>query len=162
METEATKSKSGLILLNDYLDVCNAAADEHRQSLVYRPLIAAFDSVFSGRQVGIDIYDNDTDQIETTIIIYREDGEFVSVREADAHPSFHLKLGRQYMEDVVSHRDEYIRHPEKLNWDWIKSRVGIEPHHGSTRGANMRPPKKRRYEAPATGANMRPRSGRTQ
>jgi hypothetical protein len=73
-----------------------------------------------------------------------------------------LRLGRRYMEDVVAHRAEYIRHPEKLDWDWLKSRIGMKPHHGSARGANMRPPRKGPYEAPATGANMRPRSGRTE
>jgi hypothetical protein len=129
---------------------------------VYRPIIAAYDSVFVNRQVGVDIYDTDPDEIETTITIRLVDGEFVPVPEADAHPSFHLKLGRRYMKDVVAHRDEYILHPEKLDWDWVKSRMGIEPHHGPSRGANMRPPKKQRYAPPTTGANMRPRSGRTE
>lgn len=162
MGTEATKSKSGLSLMMDYLDVCNAAVEKHRHSLVYGPIIAAYDSVFANRHVGIDIYDSDPDDIEATITIHLVNGRFVPVPEADAHPSFHLKLGRQYMEDVVAHREDYIQHPEKLDWDWIKSRMGIEPHHGPTPGANMRPPRKQRYKAPATGANMRPRSGRTE
>src|SRR5579862_5345524 len=98
MGSEATKS--GLNLLIDYLDVCNAATEEHRHSLVYRPIIAAYDSVFANRQVGIDIYDGDPDGIATTITIRLVNGEFVPVPEADAHPSFHLKLGRRYMEDV--------------------------------------------------------------
>ena len=162
MASEATKAKPGLKLVRDYLDVCNAAAEEHRHSLVYRPIIAAYDSLFANRAVGIDIYDSDPDQFETTITIRLVNGEFVPDPEAEVHPSFHLKLGRHYMEDVVAHRDDYIRHPEKLDWDWIKSRIGIEPHHGTSQGANMRPPKKQRYRAPATGANMRPPSGRTE
>lgn len=162
MGAEATKSKSGLALVTDYLNVCNAAADEHRHSLVYGPIIAAYDSVFANRQVGIDIYEREPDEIETTVIIRLVNGEFVPVSDADADPSFRLKLGRHYMEDVVAHRDDYIRHPEKLDWDWIKSRMGIEPHHGQTHGANMRPPKKQRYKAPAKGANMRPRSGQSE
>jgi hypothetical protein len=162
MGAETTKSKSAHDLVIDYLDVCNAATEEHRHSLVYRPIIAVYDSVFVNRQVGIDVYDGDPDNIETTITIRLVNGEFVLVPEADANPSFHLKLGRQYMEEVVANRDVYIRHPEKLDWDWIKSRMGIEPHHESSQGANMRPPRKQRYEAPAKGANMRPRSGRTE
>jgi hypothetical protein len=162
MGTEATKVRPGLQLVRDYLDVCNAAAEEHRHSLVYRPIIAAYDSVFANRAVGIDIYDSDPDEVEATITIRLVNGEFVPAQGAAVHPSFHLKLGRSYMEDVVEHRDEYIHHPEKLDWDWIKSRMGIEPHHGPTQGANMRPPKKQRYRAPAKGANMRPPSGRTE
>jgi hypothetical protein len=159
MGAETAKSQSGLNLVSDYLDVCNAAADAHRHSVVYGPIIAAYDSVFANRAVGIDIYDQDPDKIETTIPIRLVHGEFVPVPETGIDPSFHLKLGRHYMEDVVAHRGDYIRHPEKLDWDWIKSRMGIEPHHGQTQGANMRPPKKQRYKAPTTGANMRPPGG---
>ena len=162
MGSDATKVNSALELVRDYLDVCNAAAEAHRHSLVYRPIIAAYDSVFANRAVGIDIYDSEPDEVETTITIRLVNGEFVADPTADVHPSFHLKLGRHYMEDVVAHRDDYIRHPETLDWDWIKSRMGIEPHHGRTRGANMRPPKKRRYDSPTQGANMRPPSGRTE
>ena len=82
---------------------------------MYRPIIAAYDSVFVNRQVGIDIYDRDPNDIETTIPIRLVNGELVAVPEADVDPSFHLKLGRRYMEDVVEHDDEYIQHPEKLD-----------------------------------------------
>ena len=158
----AQTAKQGINLLIDYLDVCNAAAEVHRHSLVYGPLIAAYDSIFANRQVGINIYDRDPDEIETTITIRLVNGRFEPVLAPEADPSFHLKLSRRYMEDVVAHRDEYLQHPEKLDWDWIKSRIGIKPHHGRTRGANMRPPKKRRYDSPTQGANMRPPSGRTE
>ncbi len=156
----ALATKSGLDLVTEYLDVCNAASDAHRHSLVYKPIIAAYDSVFASREAGVDIYESDPDEIETTIAIRVVNGRFEPVPESEAHPSFHLKLSRHYMEDVVAHREEYIRHPEKLDWDWIKSRIGMESHHESSRGANMRPPKPERYDAPAKGANMRPRSGR--
>jgi hypothetical protein len=158
----AQTAKKGIGLLVEYLEVCNAAAEVHRHSLVYGPIIAAYDSVFANRQVAIDTYDRHPDEVENTATIRLVNGEFVTVPENEAHPSFHLKLGRRYMEDVVAHRDEYIQHPEKLDWDWMKSRMGMEPHHGPTRGANMRPPKKQRYDPPAKGANMRPRSGRSE
>jgi len=153
-------AKTGFNLMIEYLDVCNAASEAHHSSLLYKPIIAAYDSFFSNRQVGIDIYGKDTDEIETTVTIRLVNGMFEPVPEAEVHSSFHLRLSRHYMEDVVAHREEYIRHPEKLDWDWLKSRMGVEPHHGPTRGANMRPPKMTRYKAPKKGANMRPRSAR--
>lgn len=127
MGADATKNKSGFELVHEYLNVCNAAVEEHRHSLVYRPIIAAYDSVFGNRPVGIDIYDSDPDQIASTITIRLVNREFVPAPASDVHPSFHLKCGRHYMEDVVAHRGEYIRHPEKLDWDWLKSRIGMEP-----------------------------------
>jgi len=158
----ALGTKTGLNLVIEYLDVCNAASEAHRSSLLYNTIIAAYDSFFENRQVGIDIYGKDTDEIETTVTVRLVNGMFEPVPETEANSSLHLKLSRHYMEDVVAHREEYIRHPEKLDWDWLKSRMGIELHHGPTRGANMRPPKMRHYKAPAEGANMRPRSGRSE
>jgi len=128
-------AKPGRNLMIEYLDVCNAASEAHRHSVVYKPIIAAYDSFFVNRQVGIDIYGSDPDEIETTVTIRLVNGMFEVVPVA--HPSFHLKLGRRYMEDVVAHRAEYIRHPEKLDWDWLKSRIGMKPHHGPAHGANM-------------------------
>jgi hypothetical protein len=153
-------AKTGFNLMIEYLDVCNAASEAHHSSLLYKPIIAAYDSFFSNRQVGIDIYGKDTDEIETTVTIRLVNGMFEPVPEAEVHSSFHLRLSRHYMEDVVAHREEYIRHPEKLDWDWLKSRMGVEPHHGPTRGADMRPPKMTHHKAPKKGANMRPRSAR--
>jgi len=158
----ALATKTGLNLMIEYLDVCNVASELHRNSLAYKPIIAAYDSFFANRQVGIDIYGKDAAEIETTVTIHFVNGRFEPVSETEAHASFHLKLSRHYMEDVVAHREEYIRHPEKLDWDWLKSRMGMEAHHGLTRGANMRPPKMGHYKAPAKGANMRPQSGRTE
>jgi len=158
----ALETKTGLDLMLEYLDVCNVASEVHRYSLPYKPIIAAYDSFFANRQVGIDIYGKDAAEIETTVTIHLVNGRFEPVPETEAHSSFHLKLSRHYMEDVVAHREEYIRHPEKLDWDWLKSRMGMEAHHGPTRGANMRPPKMGHYKAPPKGANMRPQSGRTE
>ena len=155
-------TKPGLNLVREYLDVCNAAAEAHRHTLPYKPIIAAYDSIFAKRQVGVDIYESDPAEIETTVTIRLRNDNFEVVPETEADPSFHLKLKRSYMEDVVAHREEYIRHPEKLDWDWLKSRMGMEAHHGPTRGANMRPPKMGHYKTPPKGANMRPQSGRTE
>jgi hypothetical protein len=160
MGTLATKQ--GLDLLIDYLDVCNTALEAHRHSLAYKPIILAYDRIFAKWQVAIDIYSHDPDKPDTTVTIRLSNGRFGVVPVSEAHPSFHLKLKHGYMEDVLAHRQEYIDHPEKLDWDWLKSRMGIEAHHGPAHGADMRPPEKEQYPAPAKGANMRPRSGRTE
>jgi len=154
------ETKTGVELLLDYLDVCNTALEEHRHALPYKPLILAYDRIFANRQVGVDIYGEHPDDVETTLTIRLREGFFERVPDSAAHPSFHMKLKRQYMEDVVAHRKEYIQHPEKLDWDWMKSRMGLKPHHGPAHGADMRPPEKEAYPPPAKGANMRPRSAR--
>ena len=156
----ALETKPGLNLLIEYLDVCNTAMERHRDSVVHKAIIAAWDMIFGGRDVGINICD-DNDRVETSVTIRFVNGAFVPVAEPQTEPSFHLKVKRSYMEDVVEHRDEYVRHPEKLDWDWLKSRLGMEARHARRRGANMRPPEPEKYPPPPKGANMRPKSGRT-
>jgi hypothetical protein len=58
----ALETKTGLNLMIEYLDVCNAASEAHRHSLPYKPIIAAYDSFFANRQVAIDIYGKDADE----------------------------------------------------------------------------------------------------
>lgn len=133
----ALATDKGVNLLIEYLDVCNTALEAHRHSLPYKPIIAAYDRVFANRQVGVEIYSDDSGVIETTGTIRLVDGMFEPVAEPEAHPSFHLKFRRRYMEGVVGHRQEYVRHPEKLDWDWLKSRLGMELHYGSSPGADI-------------------------
>ncbi len=154
----ALETKSALNLLLDYLQVCNTAIEKHRDSLVHKAVIAAWDVVFGGRDAGIDICDDD-DRVETSATIRFVNDVFVPVADPQAEPSFHLKVKRSYMEDVMLHREEYVRHPEKLDWDWLKSRLGMDAHHQHDE-ANMRPPEPEKYPPPAKGANMRPKSGR--
>ena len=87
--------------------------------------------------MGVEIYSDDSDIIETAGTIRLVDGILEPVAEPEAHPSFHLKFRRYYMEGVVWHRQEYMLHPEKLDWDWLKGRLGMELHCGSARGDDM-------------------------
>ncbi len=155
----AQVTKPALNLLIEYLDVCNAAIEQHRDSLVHKAMIAAWDMIFGGRDVGVNICD-DNDRVETSVTIRLGNRAFVPVADPQTEPSFHLKVKRSYMEDVVEHRDEYVRHPEKLDWDWLKSRLGLDARHKQDQ-ANMRPPDPEKYPPPPKGANMRPKSGRT-
>ena len=34
-------------------------------------------------------------------------------------------VSRAYLEKLVENRREYIEHPAKIDWDWLKSRVGL-------------------------------------
>src|SRR5581483_9300916 len=155
----AQVTKPALNLLIEYLDVCNAAIEQHRDSLVHKAMIAAWDMIFVGRDVGVNICD-DNDRVETSVTIRLGNRAFVPVADPQTEPSFHLKVKRSYMEDVVEHRDEYVRHPEKLDWDWLKSRLALDARHKQDQ-ANMRPPDPEKYPPPPKGANMRPKSGRT-
>ena len=42
---------------------------------------------------------------------------------SDAKKAWRVNLS--YLRHVVEHPDDYIAHPEKLDLDWLKSKIGI-------------------------------------
>jgi hypothetical protein len=40
-------------------------------------------------------------------------------------PSIAWKVPESYLKDVVENAEDYINHPAKLDWEWLKQRVGI-------------------------------------
>jgi len=88
----------------------------------------------------MEIYARDRHDVETATSIRLHDGKFEIVPEQEPKPALQVKLNRSYMDGVVSYRKECIDHPEKLDWDWLKSLLGGEPHYGPSTGADMRPP----------------------
>ncbi len=115
-----------IMLLVEYLDVCNTALEANRNTFPYKQLFGVFEKLFANRQVDFMMYEDDPDLILFTATVQLAGGKFVPVPEVESKPSFHVKLKSSYMEGVVRHRQEYIDHPEKLDWDWLKSRLGIE------------------------------------
>ena len=149
----ALATEKAVDLLIEYLDVCNAALEAHRDSLPYKPIIAAYERVFANRQVGVAIYSDESDVIEATATIRLVNGRLQTVVEPEPHPSFHLKFRRRYVEGVVGHRQEYVRHPEKLDWDWLKSQLGMELHYESTPSPDMQAQQTRKLEAKCEDCN---------
>lgn len=135
MTLETTHTET---LLIEYLDVCNTALAANRHSFPYKQLMAVYEKLFTGRQVAVEIYDQDADKIEATATVQMKNGLFEPVPEAVAKPTFRFKLKRSYMERVVEHRQEYIQHPEKLDWEWLKTRLGMEPSGTSPEEGSIR------------------------
>lgn len=112
-------------LVTGYLDVCNAVLEANRRSFPYKPIIALYDKVFSNRQVRFEIYGENPKDVETTATVRLVNGIFEPVPETQLDPKFTVKVKRDYMERVVADRRRYIEHPELLDWDWLKSRLGM-------------------------------------
>ncbi len=120
---ETTRTET---LLIEYLDVCNTALAANRHSFPYKQLMTVYEKLFTDRLVTVEIYELDSQKIEAAATVRLRNGTFEPVPEGAGSPSFTFKLKKSYMERVVENRQEYIRHPEKLDWEWLKSRLGIE------------------------------------
>ena len=121
----AANTQNASSLVTDFLGVCNLALQANRDSLPYRPLIVMFEKLFQTKQVECQIYEDESSDIKSIQVIELTGGGFRVVPGNQAEPTLRIKLKRAYMERVVEHRSEYVEHPERLDWDWFKTRLGI-------------------------------------
>jgi hypothetical protein len=108
------------------LNVMNSALEAHKDEKPYSVLIQATEKAMGERKLGVGVYESDPgNPFDYFTIRYRE-GSF----ELDAHgkkdPDLVWKVSRDYLEKVAADPQEYIDNPLKLDWDWLKSRVGVD------------------------------------
>lgn len=118
-----TKGLKGLF--SSFLEVCNTALEQNRESFPYKQILALSEKVFGDRNIAVSIYEDEPKKEQARFVIRYADGRFDPVGPGGRDTAFSVKLSRGYMEQVVRNRREYIEHPEKLDWDWLKSRLGF-------------------------------------
>lgn len=113
-------------LVAEAFRVINEAIDAHRDDFPYAQLITASARVLGDRPLVVAVT-NGADGLPYDVYTFTfRDGRFVLVgRGRDRSPAPIWTASRHYLEGVVSDPDRYIRHPEKLDLDWIKDRLGL-------------------------------------
>jgi hypothetical protein len=101
-----------------YFNVCNTALAQRQRDFPYSLIIPLLNHFFSGRDVNLCIVDDDDVPLEmvTTSFV---NGQFTPIRPGLRTSDGRFTLKRSYLQRVADHADEYIRHPERLDWSWI-------------------------------------------
>ncbi len=107
------------------VNVMNAALAEHKSDMPYKQLIEAADKTIGGKKFGVAIYDEDPAKPFDYFTVRYRDGSFEIVSHGKDDPDIPWKTSVGYLEKVAANPEEYIEHPAKLDWDWLKSRVGL-------------------------------------
>lgn len=118
-------------LLSDYLEVCNAALVANKQSFVYQQLISLSGFVFSGRNFAVLLYEIDPDLPDACYTVRFTGNQLELIAEGKRDVVFSCKMRRDYLKHVAENRQDYVLHPEKLDWEWLKSRLGFAPPHST-------------------------------
>lgn len=113
-------------LFTQYLNVINAALAEHKDAMPYKAILEASEKVFGGTKVGVAVYADDPDTPFDYFTIRFREGSYELVSHGKQEPDVAGKVSRDYLEKVVENAQDYIDHPIKLDWDWLKSRLGID------------------------------------
>jgi len=107
------------------LEIMNQAIEAHKDSTIYRKLFEACQAFYGGKLLGVSVYkDKPDNEIAFHKIIY-DNYEFTLMDGTEENPSTVWKVSEDYLQKIVDHPDEYINHPEKLDWDWLKDRLGF-------------------------------------
>ncbi|MEZ4278686.1 MAG: hypothetical protein R3F21_03580 [Myxococcota bacterium] len=116
-------------LFAEALDVMNAALARHKDAAPYKQMLGLSEKLIGGRNIGVSIYDQASDRpIDACTVTFEEERfQLVSDGQREPGPEITWKVSREYLEKVVENREDYLAHPAKLDWDWLKSRMGIVP-----------------------------------
>lgn len=110
-------------LAKHYINICNTAFVAHRDEFPYRQIIALMNRLYSGDTITMRIVD-DRGEPESCVTTRFIDGQFTPVQEGSLDADAEFTLERPFLEDVVEHADDYIRHPRKLDFSWMTARLG--------------------------------------
>lgn len=113
-------------LLTQALHVMNHALDRRRDDFPYQQILAGFEKVFGSTGFVAAIYKSDASHPHAHFTVRFADGRFDRISEGkrgDANVTWSVSRG--YLEKVVGDPEPFIENPEKLDWEWIKSRLGI-------------------------------------
>jgi hypothetical protein len=118
------------------LDVLNLSLDAHRGFAPYRQMISAAESFLKDKNLRVLVYDDDPDAPRAEFAIRLKNRQFehrpATSREKDESDVV-WRVPTSYLEDLANNAVDYISHPMKINWNWLKARIGWDDKLGQTR-----------------------------
>jgi hypothetical protein len=108
------------------LDVMNRAVRAHEDQTPYKQILQASEKLVGDRAIAVGVAKEPGGEPYDFYTVRFADGSFeLEGRGRQGDPSLSWRVSRSYLEGVVEHPQRYIEHPEKLDLDWLKGRLGI-------------------------------------
>lgn len=114
-----SESLSTTNLVKHYFNICNTALTTHQDKVVYATAIALIDKMAAGENISLKVVDENGDVLGRYTTYFKA-GQFAPVRKGELEPDARFAVRRGFLEEVVDHADEYVEHPEKLDWSWLR------------------------------------------
>lgn len=113
------------VLIKYYINICNYALFRHRHLPFLKEMLTVVNRMYSQETIAFKITDDDDKPLAYFSTRFVE-GMFTPVEEGVHSPDIKLQLKRSYLKHVVDNADDYMEHPTKLDWDWLKGEVKQE------------------------------------
>jgi hypothetical protein len=120
-------------LIQQYLDVVNRALQTNRDHFPWKQIVAMGEKKWHGANIGLGI-NEDGNPAPQTYTLEFVNGQFVYKGPGKVETTYTWEADKAFMQKVVANPQEYIQHPMKINWDWVKSSLGIGETEDDTPG----------------------------
>ncbi|MBX3440723.1 MAG: hypothetical protein KF861_24750 [Planctomycetaceae bacterium] len=107
------------------LNVTNAALERHRRSHLFQPLLIAAAELADCDFVVEIVASEDALTPQDYVTIRLQDGTFVLVAHARLNDEIAWRVSERYLNHVATHPMWYVDHPNRLDLDWLKLRIGL-------------------------------------
>lgn len=107
-------------VFQQYLEICNRAIEQNRDKFPYTEIWGArFKALEAEATLHAVVYD-DRPKVEFVLRLTR-DMKIEIVEKKAIAPEEEWPFTYQYLKRVVDNPQEYIDHPAKLEWGWLKT-----------------------------------------
>jgi hypothetical protein len=110
-------------MLSEALAVWNRALRGHRETVPYRQIVARCETMLGNRQLPVCIFASHEAQPAAHFAIEYRHGQFELTSERDRSQGEPWNVSVAYLREVVQNAEQYARHPERLDWQWLTDRL---------------------------------------
>ncbi len=115
-------------LLTRYLDIANASLRANEDKAPWKQLFALGDRALGERRIGIAVYGEDPDRPHHYATLRFSDGRLHLLGEGgEAAGVNYWRVPKAHLEHVVSDPEPYIDNPLRMDLDWLRSRLDLQP-----------------------------------
>jgi len=107
------------------INVINRSLDAHKDEMPYKQILALSGKLLDDKKIGVAVYENNPNEPFDYYTVEFRQGRLEYVDRGKHEPDVSWTVAREYLQKIVDDPEPYVEHPEKLDWEWIKSRVGI-------------------------------------
>ena len=114
------KPQSTENLVKQYLNICNNVLIKQRHTVPFKEIIGLIDRIIDNEEtITLKVVDDQGDTVGLYTTTFMID-EFKPIEARIHNQDTQFVVSRRYLEKVVDNADDYMAHPLKLDWDWLK------------------------------------------
>jgi hypothetical protein len=107
------------------IEVWDRAIRRHQSKFPYREILPRCEKALRGRNLLVQVYDNNPDRPVAHFQVRLENGLIRPVGEEQYEgEKASWRVSKEYLQDVAHNADHYVEHPAKLDWDWLTRPIG--------------------------------------